>query len=136
MNIVDTCVWSLALRRDRHDLSSDERAMVFELKDMIVAGRAAIIGPIRREILSGISTKKHFESLRLQLQPQIDLPLNTEIWERAAGFYNTCRAAGIAADAIDMTICAAADFHTASIFTTDPDFIRYVKHLPIKLHKS
>jgi hypothetical protein len=33
-----------------------------------------------------------------------------------------------------MTICPAADEHGASIFTTDPDFRRYAKALPVRLH--
>ena len=67
---------------------------------------------------------------------QPDLPLIDEVWYRASEFFNACRSAGIAADAIDMTICAAAHVHGTSIFTTDPDFPRYAKHLPITLYAA
>ena len=33
-----------------------------------------------------------------------------------------------------MTISAAAHLHHTPIFTTDPDFPRYQKHLPIELY--
>jgi hypothetical protein len=32
-----------------------------------------------------------------------------------------------------MTICAAAHLHGAAIFTTDPDYAHYARHLPIQL---
>jgi predicted nucleic acid-binding protein len=58
-----------------------------------------------------------------------------DLFDLAAEFYNICRANGIAPEAIDMTICAAANVQGTPIFTTDPDFPRYAAHLPITLHK-
>ncbi len=45
MNIlVDTSVWSLALRRKNQSLSARERLLVAELTELIREGRAQLIG--------------------------------------------------------------------------------------------
>jgi hypothetical protein len=51
--LVDTCIWSKALRRKNCNSNVIKR-----LADLIYDGRVAIIGPIRQEILSGISNNK------------------------------------------------------------------------------
>lgn len=51
--IVDTSVWSLALRRDNQE-STDT---VQELRHLIRDHRVQMIGPIRQEILSGIRSE-------------------------------------------------------------------------------
>ena len=135
MILVDTCIWSLALRRNRRDLNLQERKLSIALRDLIVRGEACVIGPIRQELLSGVSSKGQFELLREQVRLQHELPLTTEIWEIAAEYYNTCKGLGIAPDDIDMTICSAAKWHDAPIFTIDPDFSRYAACLPIALHQ-
>ncbi len=48
--LVDSSVWSLALRRRE----PEPTAMVRELRELIVEGRANLIGSVRQEILSGI----------------------------------------------------------------------------------
>ena len=52
----------------------------------------------------------------------------------AAEFYNTCRKHGVQGSSIDFLICAMASRRGLSILTTDEDFKRYVKRLPISLH--
>ena len=65
MNVlVDTSVWSLALRRT--SVVGDPAKI--ELEQLVEDGRAAIIGPIREEILSGIRTATQFELLRNHLR--------------------------------------------------------------------
>ena len=135
MTLVDTCIWSLALRRNRKDLNPHEKYIVFALRDLLVAGKAKTIGPVRQELLSGISSSTLFNDIQEYVESLPDIPLTNDIWTLAAQFFNTCRAAGIATDAIDMTICAAAVSHDVSIFTTDPDFVRYAAVLPLKLFK-
>lgn len=54
MNVlVDTPVWSLALRR-RKPLPPADRRVVDEFHELIAEQRVGIIGPIRQEVLSGI----------------------------------------------------------------------------------
>ena len=136
MILVDTSVWSLALRRRRRDLSPAEQRIAFELRERVIDGSAGLIGAIRQELLSGIGSQETFELLKARLASIPDLPMETGTWELAAENYHLCREAGITADAIDMTICAAAHAHHASIFTTDPDFTRYSSLLPIRLYAT
>lgn len=132
--LVDTSVWSLALRRQPRDLTADEISVVTELADLTREGRARIIGLIRQELLSGIRTPAQYEKLRVALRAFPDEPIATSDYEGAAGASNTCRARGIAASLVDVLICQIAMSREWNIFTTDPEFKNYAKALPLKLH--
>ncbi len=136
MVLVDTPIWSLALRRNPTDLSIDQRALRRELAELIREGRARLLGPIRQEILSGIREETQFQRLREHLRAFPDESLATEDYEEAARSNNQCRRAGIMGAAVDFVICASAMRREWAIFTTDRDFGRYAKHLSIRLHKS
>ena len=49
--LVDTSVWSLALRRSARSLSAAEQRLTALLRELINEGRAAMVGPVRQEIL-------------------------------------------------------------------------------------
>jgi predicted nucleic acid-binding protein len=61
--------------------------------------------------------------------------LTVEDFEEAARANNTCRAAGVAGTLVDMLLCAVAARLDAPVFTTDADFTRYARHLPLRLHR-
>jgi predicted nucleic acid-binding protein len=132
--LIDTSVWSLALRRQRRDLSSLEKSLVFRCRDLTIAGEACLIGPILQETLSGISAPEAFQQVKTRLVCVREVSITAGTFILAAEFFNTCRRHGITPEAIDMTICAGAHLHGAPIFTTDPDFPRYARHLPIALY--
>ena len=133
--LVDTSVWSLALRRKSEALSAEERLIVAELAELIREGRAAIFGLVRQELLSGVKTNEQYEKLRLHLRSFPDETINTTDYEDAAKCSNQCRAKGIAVFVVDMLICAVAMNRGWMIFTTDPDFTLYRKVLPAQLHR-
>lgn len=133
--LVDTSVWSFALRRKPADLSEAETALVTELSELAQEGRVRIIGPVRQELLSGIKTDAQYEKLRVALQVFPDEPLQTLDYESAAKASNDCRTKGVVVSPVDILICAAALAREWNIFTTDPDFRNYAKILPIRLHK-
>lgn len=134
MNVlVDTSVWSLALRRKASDLNTEEAAIVGELTHLIREGRARIIGLVRQELLSGIKNSSQYDKLRNILRTFPDESLDTADYEAAADAGNRCRAKGVAATAADMLICAAAQSRDWSVFSSDPDFQKYAKVLGIKL---
>lgn len=133
--LVDTSVWSLALRRKHDDLSTAERAAVAGLNVLVGDGRAKIMGLIRQELLSGIRNASQFEKIRNALRPFLDEPIDTLDHEAAAQANNDCRAKGISVTLVDILICAVAARRDWVIFTVDPDFERYAKILPIKLHQ-
>jgi len=130
--LVDTCVWSMALRRN--DFSDGLEAS--ELMELIKELRVQLIGPVRQEILSGIKSIDQFTKLRDHLRPFPDLELTTRDFESAAEFYNLCRGKGVQGSNTDFLICAVAVRHKMSIFTTDQDFTLFQQHLPIKLYRS
>lgn len=132
--LVDTSIWSLALRRNPENRNPSERAAVTELTSLVKEGRAKIIGLIRQEILSGIKTPVQYEKLRAAMKPYRDEPVNTADYEAAAKASNECRARGVALSLPDMLICAMSMDRDWPIFTTDPDFRLYARVLPIKLH--
>ena len=133
--LVDTTIWSLALRRKRDDLNVTEKSTVLELSDLIKEGRARIIGPIRQELLSGIKNLSQFEKIRAALRAFGDAIIETSDYEAAAKANNECRARGVGVTAVDILICAVALRRQWAVFSTDPDFERYASVLPISLHK-
>jgi predicted nucleic acid-binding protein len=132
--LVDTSIWSLALRRKSQDLNPAETAAVSELTNLIKEGRARIIGLLRQELLSGIKTASQYEKLRAGLRSFPDEPIATADYEAAAKASNDCRARGVAVSVSDILICAIAIARDWTIFATDPDFKSYAKILPLKLH--
>ena len=127
--LVDTSVWTLALRRHQ---PTDHWA-VERLRSLIREYRVEIIGPIRQELLSGIRDEGVFESIRGQLWAFADLPLISEDFELAARFCNACRSRGVQGSGTDFLICAVSHRRRLTILTTDDDFRLFAEHLPIEL---
>jgi predicted nucleic acid-binding protein len=135
MNVlIDTSVWSLALRRKNESLSTNERFLVAELSELIREGRARMIGLVRQELLSGIKATEQYEKLRLHLRSFPDEVVDTSDYEEAAKAGNRCRAKGVVVSIVDILLCAVANKRLWTIFTTDPDFSNYAKVLPLRIH--
>jgi predicted nucleic acid-binding protein len=132
--LVDTSVWSLALRRTARNLSAPEKTIVAELGALIDEGGARIIGLVRQELLSGIKSSEQFEKLREILAAFPNELTDSEDYERAALFGNKCRSQGVSVSLPDMLICSIARSRGWPVFTTDSDFKRYGSILSIKLH--
>ena len=128
--LVDTCIWSLSLRRKE----IVEEPCVRELRKLIGEYRVQMIGPIRQEILSGIRDQAQFHQLQEHLRAFPDLSLVRADYERAAEFFNTCRRQGVQGSNTDFLICAVGAGHQMPIFTFDDDFKHFEACLPIALH--
>jgi predicted nucleic acid-binding protein len=128
--VVDTSVWSLALRRQRSVRSPE----IDELAELIREGRAALLGPVRQELLSGVPVLEQYRTLRNYLRAFPDIDLVSEDYEEAASFFNRCRSKGVQGSNTDFLICAAATRRRFGILTTDIDFKHYARLLPIQLH--
>ena len=126
--LVDTCVWSEVLRY-RHP----NEALANRLQDFIHDGRLVMVGPVRQELLSGISDLKQFHQLQEILSAFEDIPLSTAHFEKAAEFHNVCRKKGVQGSSIDFLICAVAHLDHLIIFTSDGDFETYKKYLPMHI---
>jgi len=125
--LVDTSVWSLALRRN------EQNEFAQKLAELITELLVVIIGPVRQELLSGISNETMFSDLKARLGQFDDLPITTHDYETAARYYNICRKHGVQGSHIDFLICAVAGNNDLLIYTTDQDFQRFAEYLPIRL---
>ncbi|MBU6366086.1 MAG: PIN domain-containing protein [Gemmatimonadetes bacterium] len=131
MNVlVDTSVWSLALRRATVQASPE----VAELRELIREGRVEMVGAIRQELLSGVRDPSQFASLRDRLRAFPDLVLSADDHELAAECCNRCRAGGVQGSPTDFLLCAVALSRGFAILTTDGDFTAFARLLPLRLH--
>jgi predicted nucleic acid-binding protein len=134
MNVlVDTSIWSLALRKNIK--TSDQNKIIDNFKELIKELRVKIIGPIRQEILSGIKDKNLFDNLKDKLKYFPDDEILTEDYENAAELFNLCRSKGIQGSHIDFIICSIATRKKYTIFTLDNDFENFSKVISLKLFK-
>ena len=131
--LIDTSVWSLAFRKS--EKTESEIGIIELLSELIRDTNVIIIGPIRQEILSGISVKSKFDDLKSKLSIFKDQQLFSKDHELAAEYYNLCRSKGIQGSHIDFLICAFAINNDYAILTLDKDFQNYKKHIPIKTMK-
>lgn len=129
--LVDTSVWSLALRREK----SEGDPYVLELENLIKEVRVQLIGPIRQELLSGIKSNQQYETLRKRLHAFPDYSIKTADFEKAAEYYNLCKGKGVQGSNTDFLICAISFNNHCPIFTTDNDFSCFRKIIPIVLYK-
>ncbi len=128
--LVDTCIWSHALRSKKPEFE----AQVKSLETLIADQRVLIIGAIQQEVLSGYSDLNKFETLKTRLSYFENTPILDEDYITAARFYNECRQKGVQGPHIDLLICAVAVRLNIPILTSDKDFGFYQQHLPIKLY--
>jgi predicted nucleic acid-binding protein len=131
--LVDTSVWSLAFRKK--EKTAYELQLINYLSEIVRDLRAVMIGPIRQEILSGISNEEKFIEMQTKLSIFSDWSIETEDYELAAKFYNKCRMNGIQGSHIDYLICAVAFNSNFTILTLDGDFEHYKKFTGIQLEK-
>lgn len=127
--IVDTSVWSLALRRSQPMAFREVRL----LQELIGDGRVAMLGPIRQELLSGVKAPTQFTKLAGALGAFPDEELSTEDFVEAARCFNRCRSKGIQGSNTDFLLCAVSLRTDFPILTTDADFVHFKKALRVKL---
>jgi predicted nucleic acid-binding protein len=128
--VVDTSVWSLALRRNT---SQQVLPIVNQLRELIADNQVVLLGAVRQEILSGIRSTEQFTRLKDSLRAFPDLQLTIEDYELAAEFYNTCRMNGIQGANTDFLLCSVAHRRGLYILTTDQDFKNFQKYISINL---
>ena len=128
--LVDTCVWSLSLRRRGNPVfSSEEQQLLTLLSRAIQDFRTAIIGPVREEILSGIRDRGHFAKTQGLLDPFPDEELISADYVQAARLFNVCRDHGVECGATDILICAVAARKGWAILTSDGGLKRCIELL-------
>ena len=128
--LVDTSVWSLALRRDVEATEPE----VQELKDALFGPNLVVTtGLVLQELLQGFSGAKaqtqiieRFAALPL-LQPDRDDHIG------AAVLRNACRQAGVQVGTIDALLAQLAIRHGLTLLSTDKDFTHAAKHCALRV---
>jgi hypothetical protein len=126
--LVDTSVWSLALRRDR-----PAGREVEALRAGIESGEVVLTGIILQEILQGFPSVERTRRLADHLAPFPLLGLHRGDYLYAAEIRNKCRAKGLAVSTVDAQIAAAAINHRCALLTADADFALIARHFPLRL---
>lgn len=122
--LVDTCVWSLALRRRGAVLNAGRRRLVTLLKEAIRDGRVVLVGPVRQEILSGVKDPRMFTRLEETLRAFPDESVATADYVEAARLYNLCRGHGVICGPVDILLCTLALTRSWRILTEDGGILR------------
>ena len=117
--LVDTSVWSLALRRDAPPDLPEVRALgrALDAGEMVVT-----TGLILQELLQGFSGPKARKAIlaRFGSLPLL-VPDRTDHIE-AAGLRNRCRRQGVQVGTIDALLAELCLRHDLTLLTTDGDF--------------
>ena len=131
--LIDTPIWSKFVRKRNYDKN---REIIEKLTEIILNKQEVIIGPVRQELLSGMSNNENFLKLKQKMEAFKNEPIEDSDYERAADFSNICRQHGIQGSATDFLECAVSVRKNYKIFTEDNDFILYKQHLPIQLFEN
>jgi len=128
--LIDTSVWSEALRRKDKSLDSSETLVrrIIENNDEIV-----IIGIILQEILSGITDKKLFSEIETILNDFSYIDIMKEDYIYAAELRNKCKQKGIIAGSYDFLIASVAIRNKLALVTYDKDYINISKYTELKI---
>ena len=128
--LIDTSVWSEALRRKKKSLDSSETLVrrIIENNDEIV-----IIGIILQEILSGITNEKLFSEIQSILNDFSYIDITKEDYIHAAELRSKCKQKGIVAGSFDFLIASVAIRNKLTLVTYDKDFINISKHTELKI---
>ena len=128
--LVDTSIWSLALRRPSGVVNEE----TLLLKTIIEQGEDIyLLGIILQEVLQGIRNPKDFLALRKYFEAFPLIDLTREDYVRAAELKNHLIGKGKQGSTIDVLIASAAISHHCHLFTADKHFTHISEHSELKL---
>lgn len=128
--LVDTSVWSLALRRG--GVSVEPAVAV--LHEALLGSEAVVTtGLVLQELLQGFAGPKAAAALveRFRALPMIQPDREDHI--AAAEVRNTCRRSGVQIGTIDALLIQLCGRHELTLLSTDKDFVHAASHVPFKL---
>jgi hypothetical protein len=128
--LVDTSVWSRALRR--RDGSTSREADV--LRRLIEQGEDIyLLGIILQEVLQGIKRPDDFRTLRKYLDAFPLIALSRDDYVKAAALTNSLRRKGIQVSTVDALIASATIAHDCVLCTADRDSTHIARHAKLRL---
>lgn len=128
--LVDTSVWSLALRRD---VESSEPE-VHHLKEALLGADIVVTtGLVLQELLQGFTGAKSSAQIveRFAALPLIQPTREDHI--AAAELRNACRRSGVQVGTIDAVIAQLCVRHELTLLSTDKDFKSVARHCALRL---
>lgn len=128
--LVDTSVWSLALRRDGAATEPEVRL----LKDALLgADMVVTTGLVLQELLQGFAGPKAREQIidRFAALPLLQPDRQDHV--DAAALRTACRQAGVQVGTIDALIAQLCIRHELTLLTTDRDFSHMARHCPLRV---
>lgn len=128
--MVDTSVWSEALRRKKNNISSENTFIYHLIKN---EEEILLTGSIIQEILTGIKNTKLFEEIEYHLNFFHYLELEKKEYSEAARLRNQCAQKGVAVTTIDCQIATVAINRNLYLTTYDSDFQLIAKHTKLKV---
>jgi hypothetical protein len=132
--LVDTSVWSLALRRDAPDAEAPE---VDRLRAALLAHEAVFTtGLILQELLQGFGGPRQRDAIvtRFAALPLVVPDRRDHI--EAADVRNTCRRKGVQLGTIDALLAQLSIRHELTLLTTDRDFTRAARHVELEVWRN
>jgi len=128
--LIDTSVWSEALRRKEKKLNSSETLVkrIIENNEEIV-----IIGIILQEILRGITNETLFSEIKNILNDFSFIDISREDYIFAAELRNKCKQQGITAGSFDFLIASVAINNNLTLVTYNNNFINISRHTRLKI---
>ena len=127
--LVDTSVWSLALRRDSPPNSPE----VVRLTKVLESDLVVTTGIIVQELLQGFLPERTQAEIRRRFTaiPAVQPTRDDHI--EAAGLRNACRRAGVQLGTIDALIAQLCISHDIELLSTDRDFMHAARHCSLRL---
>ena len=128
--LVDTSVWSLALRRDRPAGSAEVGMLIRTLES---GETLSTTGLILQELLQGFAGPKGRDQIveRFSALPLIVPDRDDHI--HAAELRNQCRRKGVQIGTIDALLAQLCIRHDLTMLTADEDFRHVAKHTTLKV---
>lgn len=128
--LVDTSVWSLALRRDQ---PSNEPAVRFLVQAIEDGESIYTTGLILQELLQGFSGPKARELIVAKFAALPLLTPDRTDYVEAAALHNACRRQGVQAGTIDCLLAQLAIRHRLTMVTADRDFEHIARVQPFEV---
>ena len=129
--LIDTSVWSEALRRKNNTISSSETILARLIND---ENEIILTGIILQEILSSITNHKLFNEIKSILSEFPYIEASKEDYIFAAELRNISKSKGITAGSFDFLIASISIQNNLTLVTTDKDFSHIAKHCDLKLY--
>lgn len=131
--LVDTSVWSLALRRDVEQSAPEVVALRHAL---LGTDQVFTTGLVLQELLQGFAGPKDRAQLVDRLSALAFLQPVKEDHIEAAEVRNSCRRCGVQVGTIDALLIQLCRRNDLTLLTTDQDFQAATKHVEFRLWSS